>query len=90
MVNYLVLEGVEIERGPFRTRRAKPTHELGGLVVEHLIDMGNRPALAVVLHDVHGYSHEEIAEALRTSSEDVRSSILAGRQELHQRIFDSP
>ncbi|HET6384236.1 MAG TPA: sigma-70 family RNA polymerase sigma factor [Armatimonadota bacterium] len=60
--------------------------ELQDVLVTALQELPERLRSAVVLHDVHGYSYEEIATIVRCPVGTVRSRLFHARQRLRRRL----
>jgi RNA polymerase sigma-70 factor (ECF subfamily) len=82
------LDGEEpngIAQGPM-PGPAIEARQLAGKIGEHLSAMNADRAWAYLLHDVGGYSLEEIAHIAGISTAAAQSRLSRGRRELHQRI----
>jgi RNA polymerase sigma factor (sigma-70 family) len=74
-----------------RTTQQQPVlRALISRVCEHLQQISPERAWAFLLHDVYGYSQEEIAEMTGTSVSAAQSRIFRGRKEMHQLVADDP
>lgn len=74
-----------------RTTKQQPV--LRGMVdrvMHHLQGMAHERAWTFLLHDVHGYSLEEVASITGASVAAAQSRLVRGRRELHQRIANDP
>jgi RNA polymerase sigma-70 factor (ECF subfamily) len=60
--------------------------ELQGVLLTALQDLPERLRLVVVLHDIHGYSYEEIASIARCPLGTVRSRLFHARQKLRRKL----
>jgi RNA polymerase sigma-70 factor, ECF subfamily len=59
-------------------------------VMHHLRQISHERAWTFLLHDVHGYSLDEVASMTGVSVAAAQSRLVRGRRELHQRIADDP
>jgi RNA polymerase sigma-70 factor, ECF subfamily len=66
------------------------SREALGIVRDHLLQMEEGRALTFLLHDVQGYSLQEISHILRISVAAAQSRLVRGRRELHERIQRDP
>ncbi len=75
---------------------ARSTHQqpvLRGMVervMHHLDQMAYERAWTFLLHDVHGYSLDEVAAITGASVAAAQSRLVRGRHELHERIAADP
>jgi RNA polymerase sigma-70 factor, ECF subfamily len=74
-----------------RTTKQRPvTRALVQRVMGHLQEIAHDRAWAFLLHDVHGYSLEEVADITGASVAASQSRLVRGRRELHERIAADP
>jgi RNA polymerase sigma-70 factor (ECF subfamily) len=59
-------------------------------VTEHLRQMAFERAWTFLLHDVHGYSLDEVASITGATVAAAQSRLVRGRRELHERIAADP
>jgi RNA polymerase sigma-70 factor, ECF subfamily len=59
-------------------------------VMQHLGRMVHERAWTLLLHDVHGYSLDEVANITGATVAAAQSRLVRGRHELHERIASDP
>ena len=59
-------------------------------VMQHLGQMVYERAWTFLLHDVHGYSLDEVANITGATVAAAQSRLVRGRRELHERIANDP
>lgn len=59
-------------------------------VKQHLMQMVHERAWTFLLHDVHGYSLDEVASITGATVAAAQSRLVRGRRELHERIANDP
>jgi len=69
-------------------RRAAGLKELQGKLNEALLKLSEHHRLVMVLHDVQGQSHEEIAEIMNCNIGTVRSRLFYARQQMQGWLAD--
>jgi RNA polymerase sigma-70 factor (ECF subfamily) len=69
---------------PFASRQAVER------IRSHLVRMDAKRAWAFLLHDVYGYSLEQIGQIMGTSVSAAQSRLVRGRREVHERIRVDP
>lgn len=69
---------------PFASRQAVER------IRSHLVRMDAKRAWAFLLHDVYGYSLEQIGEIMGTSLSAAQSRLIRGRREVHERVRVDP
>jgi RNA polymerase sigma-70 factor (ECF subfamily) len=79
---------VELMGGGIRPDVAAERAALGDRLRAGLAELPPRRRLAVVLFDVEGYSHAEIAQALGIPEGSVRSEVFHGRRRLRALLAD--
>jgi RNA polymerase sigma-70 factor (ECF subfamily) len=81
----------ELPESQCRTTQQQPIlRALISKVCKHLQQISPERAWAFLLHDVYGYSLEEIAEMTGTSLPAAQSRIFRGRREMHQLVANDP
>lgn len=78
---------------PFSARVAPAafaSREALEVVRGHLLKMDEGRAMTFLLHDVHGYSLQEIGQIMGVSVAAAQSRLVRGRRELHQRMETDP
>jgi RNA polymerase sigma-70 factor (ECF subfamily) len=69
---------------PFASRQAVER------IRSHLVRMDAKRAWAFLLHDVYGYSLEQIGQIMGTSVSAAQSRLVRGRREVHERVRVDP
>jgi len=59
-------------------------------VLHHLAQMAHERAWTFLLHDVHGYSLDEVAAITGATVAAAQSRLVRGRREVHERIANDP
>jgi RNA polymerase sigma-70 factor, ECF subfamily len=75
---------------PRSAQQAPVARGMVARVAYHLGQISSERAWAFVLHDVHGYSLEEVATMTGTTVAAAQSRLVRGRRELHERIAADP
>lgn len=75
---------------PISSRQKPEQREMVERVMDHLRLIRPERAWAYLLHDVHGYSLDEIARLSNATVAAVQSRLFRGRRELHERIAKDP
>jgi len=75
---------------PISSKQEPVLREMVDRVMDHLRLIQPERAWAYLLHDVHGYSLEEIARISNATVAAVQSRLFRGRRELHERIAKDP
>jgi RNA polymerase sigma-70 factor (ECF subfamily) len=78
------------ESVPRSTRQQPILRGMVERVMRHLDQMVHERAWTFLLHDVHGYSLDEVASITGTSVAAAQSRLVRGRRELHERIANDP
>jgi RNA polymerase sigma-70 factor (ECF subfamily) len=78
------------ESVPRSTRQQPVLRGMVERVMRHLEQMVHERAWTFLLHDVHGYSLDEVASITGTSVAAAQSRLVRGRRELHERIANDP
>ncbi len=75
---------------PLSTHQRPVLRGLVDRVMYHLHQMVHERAWTFLLHDVHGYSLEEVASITGATVAAAQSRLVRGRRELHERIAEDP
>jgi RNA polymerase sigma-70 factor (ECF subfamily) len=87
----LVERAASVGAGPGRLASgAIQARQVAGRIGEHLAVMDADRAWAFLLHDVCGYSIDELAQICQISAAAAQSRLSRGRRELHERIGADP
>jgi RNA polymerase sigma-70 factor (ECF subfamily) len=78
------------ESVPRSTRQQPVLRGMVERVMQHLDQMVHERAWTFLLHDVHGYSLDEVASITGASVAAAQSRLVRGRRELHERIASDP
>ena len=78
------------EEGPRSTHQQPVLRGMVERVMHHLEQMVHERAWTFLLHDVHGYSLDEVASITGASVAAAQSRLVRGRRELHERISVDP
>jgi RNA polymerase sigma-70 factor, ECF subfamily len=81
---------LEPEDVPRSTRQQPVLRGMVSRVMHHLDQMAYERAWTFLLHDVHGYSLDEVASITGASVAAAQSRLVRGRRELHERIAADP
>jgi RNA polymerase sigma-70 factor (ECF subfamily) len=75
---------------PRSTRQRPLLRGMVDRVTQHLQQMAHDRAWTFLLHDVHGYSLDEVATMTGATVAAAQSRLVRGRRELHERIANDP
>jgi RNA polymerase sigma-70 factor, ECF subfamily len=78
------------EEAPRSTHQQPVLRGMVDRVMQHLGQMVHDRAWTFLLHDVHGYSLDEVATITGASVAAAQSRLVRGRRELHERIARDP
>ena len=78
------------EEVPHSTHQQPVLRGMVERVMQHLEQMAHERAWTFLLHDVHGYSLDEVASITGASVAAAQSRLVRGRRELHERIAGDP
>ena len=75
---------------PHATHQRPVLRGLVDRVRQHLLQMVHERAWTFLLHDVHGYSLDEVASITGATVAAAQSRLVRGRHEIHERIANDP
>jgi RNA polymerase sigma-70 factor (ECF subfamily) len=82
--------GLPAEMGSRSSHQQPVMRGMVARVMHHLRQMVHERAWTFLLHDVHGYSLDEVARITGATVAAAQSRLVRGRRELHERIAADP